>query len=339
MIPGNLTRKELSPSQAGLLSTRIADLQLSIRGTRLDSLLRQLYRELETSGLANFKPEAYLSDEWGCPAGVPVIGIPFYLASPDLCELECRFTGVEAESDDEIMMYLRHEAGHAFNYAHKLYEQAEWSKIFGDYKSAYRETYGVVPFSSKFVRHISGWYAQKHPDDDFAETFAVWLTPRSEWVKVYEGTHALKKLLYVDKVAKRHNHQPIVVSKRALDTPVEEITMTLDSWYRTFSEHSHEKQITNPILDEDLKRAFPDVIGELAAVVIGREKIQLLYEINRWTGLERHVVSDLVEELIKRIETLGLKIEPESKEADLKTFAIIATTLATNFLCRGTFIE
>ncbi|PPD57392.1 hypothetical protein [Dehalogenimonas etheniformans] len=339
MIPGNPTGKELAPSQARLLSTRIADLQLSIHGTRLEFLLKDLYKELETAGLANFKPEAYLSDEWGCPAGVPVIGIPFYLASPDLCELECRVTGVEAESDDEIMMYLRHEAGHAFNYAHKLYEQAEWSKIFGNYKSAYRETYGVVPFSSKFVRHIPGWYAQKHPDDDFAETFAVWLTPGSEWAKVYKGTQALKKLLYVDKVAERHNHQPTVITKRALDTPVEEMTMTLDSWYRTFSQHIHEKQITNPILDEDLKRAFPDVTGEPAAGVIEQEKIQLVYEINRWTGLERHIVSELVEELIKRTETLGLKIEPANKEASLKTFAIIATTLATNFLSRGTFIE
>jgi len=329
----------LSTTENRLLSTRIADLQLSIKGTRLELLLNQLYRELEAAGLSNFKPEAYLSDEWGCPAGVPVIGIPFYLARPELCDLECQFTGVEAESDDEIMMYLRHEAGHAFNYAHKLYELVKWSKVFGDYKSPYRETYGVVPFSSKFVRHIPGWYAQKHPDDDFAETFAVWLTPGSDWTEVYAGAPALKKLLYVDKSAKSRNLKPVIVIKRALDTPVEEMTMTLDTWYRTYTRHAHETVMTNPILDEDLRRAFPGDTGEPAADVIGREQTSLVYEINEWTGLERHILSMLVEDLVTRIKDLELKIEPGKTGSSLRTFAIILATLAMNYLNRGKFIE
>ena len=339
MVTDKSTGRPLVTSEASLLSKRIADLQLTISGTRLEILLQKLYLELAAAGLTNFTPGAYLSDEWGCPTGVPVIGIPFYLASPDLCALECQFTGVAAESDDEIMMYLRHEAGHAFNYAHKLYNLVEWSKIFGDYKSPYRETYGVVPFSSDFVRHIPGWYAQKHPDDDFAETFAVWLTPGSDWNKIYTDTGALKKLLYVDKLAKSHNSKPAIVSKRALDTPVEEITMTLDTWYKTYSTHSHDKIVTNPILDEDLRRAFPDAVGEPAGEVIEREQIGLVYSINEWTGLERHVVSDLVENLISRIKALGLKIDPVNKESALRSFAIIAATLSMNYLNRGKFID
>ena len=339
MIKPKTPENILAPEENKLLSTRIADLQLSIKGTRLEPLLNQLYRELEAAGLGNFKPGAYLSDEWGCPAGVPVIGIPFYLASPELCSLECQFTGVEAETDGEIIMYLRHESGHAFNYAYKLFKPAEWTQTFGDYSEPYKETYGVVPFSSKFVRHIPGWYAQKHPDDDFAETFALWLTPGSNWQQVYAGTPALKKLLYVDELARTHGQKPFKLSKRALDIPVEEITMTLDSWYKTYSRHSHKKIITSSILDEDLKRAFPDTNGEAAADIIAPNQITLVYEINEWTGLERHVLSELLDDLVNRTKALELKIGPGKKESALQGFAIMATTLAMNYIRRGKFVE
>src|SRR4030067_225375 len=75
----------------------------------------------------------------------------------------------------------RAEAGPPFNYAYKLYETAEWRELFGPFNRPYRERYRPVPFDRNFVRHLEGWYAQKHPDEDFAETFAVWLTPRSRW--------------------------------------------------------------------------------------------------------------------------------------------------------------
>ena len=339
MIQPKSSEIPLSPTEKELLSTRIADLQLSIKGTRLEPLLNQLYQELESAGLGNFKPEAYLSDEWGCPAGVPVIGVPFYLANPTLCALECQFTGIEPENDMEIMMYLRHEAGHAFNYAFNLYKLAEWTEIFGDYSLPYKETYGVVPFSSKFVRHIPGWYAQKHPDDDFAETFAVWLTPGLDWQKVYSGTAALKKLVHTNELAKRYGPKSFIVSERVLDKPVEEMSMTLDTWYQTYRQHSHRKIINSPILDEDLRRAFPDIAGDPAAELIGQDKTALLYEINNWTGLEKHILSELLEDLLFRMNALELKIGPDKKESAFKTLTIIATTLAMNYIDRGKFIE
>ena len=102
------------------------------------------------------------------------------------------------------MMYLRHEAGHAFNYAYELYKTPEWRDLFGPFRRPYRDDYRPVPFSRRFVRHIAGWYAQKHPDEDFAETFAVWLTPRSQWRrKRYKGWGAMAKLRYVDRMARK----------------------------------------------------------------------------------------------------------------------------------------
>ncbi len=203
------SKSVLDREQRDLLSRKISDLALKIPGTRLEELINELYQELEKAGIS-FKPKTYLSDEWGCPQGVPVIGIPFYLADPRLCKLEGELTGIEAETDAEVMMYLRHEAGHAFNYAYRLYLKTEWRRLFGPFSQPYKEEYKPIPFSARFVHHIPGWYAQKHPDDDFAETFAVWLTPGSEWRKKYADTPALTKLLYVDRVVRRYGRKPPV---------------------------------------------------------------------------------------------------------------------------------
>src|SRR2546428_4665057 len=171
---------EKTPSDVReLLGKRISQLGLRLEGSPVERFVHQLHRELERKGLKRFKPVCYLTDEWGCPDGQPVIGIPFYLADPQLARLERAMNDLEDER--EIMMYMRHEAGHAFNYAYRLYITEEWRACFGPYNRRYRDFYRPVPFDRKFVRHIAGWYAQKHPDEDFAETFAVWLTPRSKW--------------------------------------------------------------------------------------------------------------------------------------------------------------
>ena len=158
-----------------LLERNISDFGLSIKGSFVEKLVDELYQELESRGL-QFKPPVYLSDQWGCPDGTPLIGIPFYLADPRLSAIEDDFSA-GLESEDDTMRYLRHEAGHAFNYAYRLYDRADWRQTFGPYSRPYRERYRADPFSHDYVRHILGWYAQKHPDEDFAETFAVWLTP------------------------------------------------------------------------------------------------------------------------------------------------------------------
>ena len=162
-----------------LMSRKISELGLAIAGTRVEKMVDQLYSELADKGLS-LRPPVYLTDQWGCPDGIPLIGIPFYLADPRLEKIEDDFAeGIESEQ--ESMRFLRHEAGHAFNYAYRIYDRPDWRQTFGPYSRPYRERYKADPFSHDFVRHILGWYAQKHPDEDFAETFAVWLQPRARW--------------------------------------------------------------------------------------------------------------------------------------------------------------
>src|SRR5436190_22393092 len=148
-----------------VLSKPIRDLNLKIEGSSIERFVLQLYRELDRKGLKRFRPLIYLSDEWGCPSEEPVIGIPFYLADPKLQKLEREMN--DLEDARQIMMYMRHEAGHAFNYAYQLYKTPEWRDLFGSFRKAYRENYKPIPFSRRFVRHMEGWYAQKHPDEDF----------------------------------------------------------------------------------------------------------------------------------------------------------------------------
>src|SRR3989454_859742 len=132
----------------------------------------------------------------------------------------------------EIMMYMRHESGHAFNYAYQLYKTPEWRSLFGPFRRPYREDYRLIPFSRGFVRHIAGWYAQKHPDEDFAETFAVWLTPRSNWRRKYKGWPAMLKLRYVDRVARQVRDQDPLVKTGDFDITVEDMKVTVEQYYR-----------------------------------------------------------------------------------------------------------
>jgi hypothetical protein len=329
-------RPEMEQSQ--LLSRKISELSLAIPGTRLEALIDQLYRELESAGIS-FRPKTYLSDEWGCPQGVPVIGIPFYLADPKLSKLEGELTGIEAENEAEAMMYLRHEAGHAFNYAYRLYDKLSWRRLFGRFSKPYNDKYQPLPFSARFVHHIPGWYAQKHPDEDFAETFAVWLTPNSGWRERYAETPALDKLLYVERVARRYGRMHPIVTTGTLDMPVEELTMTLDKWYQTGDDTSVNKLVLRYDIDDHLKMLFPEKEGKPAEEVLEANHRGLLRDVNYWTGIDRHVLNSLYKDLRERIKNLGLKTNPDLTTARMAGMAVFLTTLAMNYQRTGRFME
>ena len=258
---GTLTGVE----QEELLSRKISELPLKMEGTHLQGLIIRLYRELEAAGIA-FKPDIYLSDSWGCPDEVPVIGIPFHLAAPAVCRLLGQMGGVEVENDTSTMMILRHEAGHAFNYAYRLYDKPEWKTLFGPFSQPYQEEYRVDPSSTRFVHHLGGCYAQKHPDDDFAETFAVWLTPYSHWQTAYTGTPALEKLQYVKRAAVEYGEKSPTVTGGRVDMPVEEIGMSLGEWYdAVYTDRNNQDQLTQT-MRPGMSECPRAITGEAAVV-------------------------------------------------------------------------
>ena len=291
------------------MSQRISDIGLEIRGTLLEKLVAQLYEELAAKGL-EFRPPVYLSDQWGCPDGTPLIGVPFYLADARLSRIEEDYSAA-VESAEESMRYLRHEAGHAFNYAYRLYDRPDWRKIFGPYSRPYRDRYRADPFSRDFVRHILGWYAQKHPDEDFAETFAVWLTPGLDWRQTYEGWGALAKLEYVDKVMRQIVREvPKVPQPSDDDLPVAAMQYTVAEHYE---ENEERIPIRDPrIFDGDLRTIFVAVGqapgGASAADFIARHKREIVTRISYWTGENAAVVRQFVDFLAQRVKELDLRL-------------------------------
>jgi hypothetical protein len=331
-------RGPLDATVRALLPRRISDLALTIGGTPLEGCIEQLYAELESHGIA-FKPKCYLADEWGCPTGVPVIGIPFYLADPQLTRIEGELSGLDPEGEPEIMMYLRHEAGHAFHYAYRLYLQSEWRELFGPFFKPYSDMYRPDPFSDRFVRHIPGWYAQKHPDEDAAETFAVWLTPGSNWLEVYAGTPALAKLLYIDRVAREYGLQPPLVTEGRTHGPVEELRTTLAEWYDTELDRSGDSLGLPLLLNADLRRLFPAGIGEPADEALAPYRGRMIREVRYWTGMDVSIVSTLVDEVFDRLQVLGLMSPPGQEASTLVGLSVLITTLTMNYHYTRQFVR
>ena len=331
--------EKTQPDFKELLGKRISQLGLRLEGSPVERFVHQLYRELDRKGLRRFHPVCYLSDEWGCPDGQPVIGIPFYLADPKLARLEREMNDLEDER--EIMMYLRHEAGHAFNYAYRLYATPEWRKLFGPYNRRYRDHYRPLPFSRKYVRHMAGWYAQKHPDEDFAETFAVWMTPRSNWRRKYKLWPAMCKLRYVDGIGRKVREQDPVVSTGDFDITVEDMKVTVEQFYKRMIRQNGagvsvalESDLTDLFLAPGRRRKnirpAADVLEEHRAVMTDK--------ITYWTGVRRPVVRALVERIIRTCRDLNLQAEVGKEGSYLVELTAYGTTLAMNYLTRGKFV-
>jgi len=321
-----------------ILQKPIRELGLKIEGSPLDRHVQQLYRELGCKKLTKFHPACYLTDEWGCPSGEPVIGIPFYLAHPELAQVEKQNN--DLEDGREIMMYLRHEAGHAFNYAYKLHRTPEWKQLFGPFRRPYHDNYRPIPFSRNYVRYLPGWYAQKHPDEDFAETFAVWLTPRSAWRKRYRGWGAMAKLRYMDRIARELGNTDPVRRRGLTDLTVDEMEITPAEFYRRNGDGI---PLGDLALDTDLRDIF-DVskrrkTARPAQAFLHEHRKQVIDKVAYWTGAQRPLIKQLVESIEKKVGELRLFADSSRASEHLIQITVYATALAMNYMTRGKFVQ
>ncbi len=317
-----------------LLDTRICDLGLAIEGSAVEKFVQQLYRELEQKKIMKFRPPCYLTDEWGCPSGEPVIGIPFYLARPDLAQIERENN--DLEDNREIMKYLRHEAGHAFNYAYKLHRTPEWKQLFGPYRRPYRENYRPVLFSKDYVRYLPGWYAQKHPDEDFSETFAVWMTPRSGWRKKYRGWGAMAKLRYMERIGRELGNVDPLRKRGHPDITVGDMEMTVAEFYHSSTEQVPLLEVTQ---DGDLATIFnaskKSKTAQPAAAFLQKNRKAMVDQIASWTALARPAARRLMESIEKRSAELGLRFDTKREAEHLSEITVFVTTLVMNHLARN----
>jgi hypothetical protein len=318
-----------------LLDLELADLHVSIAGTFLERPIDVLYEELEARGI-RIRPHCWLSNEWFSPSGVPGIAIPFYLAHPRLIRLE-RKQMLEAEgaSYRECMQLLRHEAGHAIDHAFDLRRRRRWQQVFGKTSEPYPDAYRPNPTSKRFVMHLPRWYAQSHPDEDFAETFAVWLTPRSPWRARYRGWPALQKLEYVDELmSELAGKKPKVTGRRQVD-PLSKLHMTLRAHYRKRREHY--RQTFGNVYDHELRRLFADGnrarTSVPASVFLRRSRREIRQMVAKWTGEYELTLDHVLGDMIARCRDLRLRATGNERKLKMD-FAILLTAKAVQYVHR-----
>jgi hypothetical protein len=215
-----------------LLDVRLCDLRVRIEGSRVERVLARLGRELAMRGIERFRPYAWYSTGWFTPHGTTGFAIPFYLAHPRLLRLERHMIG-NAEGGDlaTCMRLLRHETAHAIDHAYRLHRRSSWRATFGRFTQPYHASYRPRLGHRGFVVNLGHGYAQSHPAEDWAETFAVWLEPASRWRTRYAEWPALRKLCYVNELVSEIKARPPAVRTRERVDPLSEQRVTLREHY------------------------------------------------------------------------------------------------------------
>jgi len=309
-----------------LLKRKICDLRLKIEGTPLERNIERLYAELKERGL-RFRPHTWLSSEWFSPDGIPGIAIPYYLAHPRLARLEGRqMLQVEGGSPAECMRILRHEAGHAICTAHRLHFRKRWREIFGLFSKPYPRYYRPRPNSRAFVLHLDAWYAQAHPAEDFAETFAVWLTPRSGWRRTYrDWPTALRKLEYVDELIREISHRAQPVRSRVKIEPVSQLKLTLGQYYR--KKRTRYGAYWPDSYDRDLRRLFSAdsryAAQPTAAVILRSMRSEIRNTVAEWTGAHPYTIDQVLQDMIARCRELRLRLAVPKREVKSRAFILL----------------
>jgi hypothetical protein len=284
------------------------------------------------------EPAIWLAEEWFNPDATVGFAIPFYLAHPRLIRLERKMM-LEAEGvpEGEALRILRHETGHAVDEAYQLFRTPEYRDVFGSPRLPYPTSYAVRPDSLDYVTHLNAWYAQSHPVEDFAETFAVWLKPGNSWRRRYRGWPALRKLTAVDEwMRARAGQAPLLSSRRPAET--------LEQNTRTLAQHYEEKRRFYGIgattsYDAALARIFPEGGPRIPAP--GRRRppsaVRLLKtirtplrnEIARPLGVPAYTVDQILRQLTARARALDLRVTGDTGEtvaalSDLVSRATVA---------------
>jgi hypothetical protein len=312
-----------------ILNMRICNLGVRIEGTPLQERIDRLYHELDRRRI-RFRPYFWFSDEWFTPDGVPGIAIPFYLGHPRLMRLEReQMLEVEGGTEEWCMRILRHETGHAIDNAYRLRRRRKWRETFGKATEPYPEYYSPKPYSRSFVLHLDAWYAQSHPAEDFAETFAVWLKPKSRWRTQYRGWPALKKLEYVHELMEEIREQKPRVSSRERPGSISTIRTSLREHYEKKRAHYG---VEHPdFYDHDLQRLFSDDPQHAgcpsAAACLRRLAPRLRREVAHWTGQYQYTINQVLDGMIERCRELKLRVH--RPEEDVERDALILLTIQT----------
>ena len=322
-----------------LLDLRFCDLDLKIEGTMLEQRIARLGDDLARKGIT-FRPRFWLSSEWFAPDGIGGMALPFYLAHPRLMRLEKKqMLAVEGGSENACQRILRHETGHCIDNAYRLHYRKQWRQLFGSFAEPYPSFYTPKPGSRKYVQHLDRWYAQAHPAEDFAETFAVWLAPGARWKQRYSGWPALRKLEYVDQLMREIGPQKPRVRTRREVEPLHTLKSTL-------REHYREKRLLYAeewpeFFDADLRKIFSADQSlrdrPTAAQFLRRQRPHIRDTVSRWTGTHPYTIDQVLRDMIDRCKELRLRLALPHDEAVTQSL-IMVTVQTMNHVHSGNYM-
>ena len=306
-------------SDTELLNLKFSDLELKIEGSRMEPLVDQLYKELAQKKIS-FEPEIYIAEDWFSFDGVPGIAIPFFVVNERLARLQKKMLlDAEGYTQKEGMKLLRHETGHAIDNAFHLRKSKNRQQLFGLSSTPYPTDYTPQAYSRKYVVHLNLCYAQAHPDEDWAETFAVWLNPKSNWRKKYQKWPALKKLKLVHELMSEIKGLEQFVESCQKPGSILKNRRKLKTFYNS---KTQELGLDKPFyIDPLISRLFSSEPQfkkkKLAAGFIRQERKLIRDMVARWTGQYKYTIDQILSDVIKSCQEKKLRLTSSERETRL----------------------
>jgi hypothetical protein len=310
-------------------------LDVRVEDTWVAKELAALHADLEQREVA-FRPHTWVSNDWFSPKGVPGFAIPFYLLHPRLTRLERKqMLEVDGGTREDCLKNLRHECGHAIQEAYRLGRRRRWRELFGRSGQRYPSGYRPDPASRDHVHHLRLYYAQAHPDEDFAETFAVWLDSSADWRELYADWPALKKLEYVDELMDEIRAAPAPVRGRRRIDSLGTLTQTLGEYYKLKRRHYAPGKHLPDVPSDDLQRLFASgaqhARHEPATAFVRRNRREIRELVARWTGEYQFTLDQVIDEMVARCRELKLRAVGPERTLRMH-FALLLTVRTVHFL-------
>ncbi|MHC4845396.1 MAG: putative zinc-binding metallopeptidase [Planctomycetota bacterium] len=310
-------------------------MDVRIEHTWTADVLDELRANLDRRGVS-FRPHTWVSNDWFTPQGVPGFAIPFYLLHPRLARLERKqMLEVDGGTRESCLKNMRHECGHAIQNAYRLNRRRAWQKLFGRSSAPYPQGYQPNPASRNHVQHLRLYYAQSHPDEDFAETFAVWLQPPSIWRRRYKGWPVMKKLEWVDEVMAEIADAPAPVRNRRHVDSLKTLEQTLGAYYEAKRRHYAPGESVPDVYSADLKRLFSDdprhARRELASAFLRRNRRDIRELVAYWTGEYQFTLDHVLDDMIARSRELKLRAVGAERKLRMDS-AMLLTVRTIHFL-------
>ncbi len=333
--------------KAEILMTPVRDLKLKIKGSILETCIEKAQEDARKCGV-ELEPKFYLSDGYGCIEGTTIIGLGFWDADKTIREI-LRETKDIYRDEGDILRLIKHEIGHAFCYAHKLYRLKEFREIFkveGHFFQTYPESnrYCWNPWSTDYVNPEGDFYAQKHPDDDFAETFAIYIDPEESWQERYPPQHGVfRKIQFIRRVIRNYGRKKVYLNgtAKSLHIPVEEIKKTVGEFFRI----SPRRYLFNAdgYIDPELKSIFR-VAGRIqkptlpSCNLINRHRHFIEKTVVAQSRIsDPRVVREIIAKVATRLKVLKLVYLKENEERTLAMLTSMILLKTISFKLFNTF--